>query len=255
LVEPPVVQSSPTFVWKWLVRQCDKLLGRTRASLQVAASTARLSTATLCDIVISHTFEQGLSAAKSGDDRAAVRQFSLILQHDPRHIDSHIQRGLSFARLGQTEAALRDYSLAIELEPASADARRLRGIAFARQGHCIDALQDLNIAIHQQAQPLSICYRTRALVQLQLGDFRAALSDQAELRKLDREMLLVLTVKVAQNEAFVQLDTGENVPVEVGKLLTLLRAEEQRLQIELQVDDTRKTGWIHASLVKPSTRL
>jgi hypothetical protein len=251
----PAEELAPSHVLKWLQRKRDDAIGKTRSTFLTGISALRLSIAGLNRAAVRHLYEQAIDAATAGDHRAAIQRFGSILQYDRHHVPSHIQRGLSLAHLGQMDAAVRDYSLAIDSESENPDARRLRGIAFARKGQYVDALQDLNVAILNHAQPLAVCYRTRALVHLQLEDFVAALSDQEELKRLDSDMLLVLTLRVSKSDAFAELDTGENVSVETGKTLRLLRVSDQRLRVEFQDDDETKTGWIHQSFVKPAARL
>jgi tetratricopeptide (TPR) repeat protein len=248
-------ETQPTYLVRWLGRKTTRAIGSGQNQAQSAESALLAFVTTLRATAIQFAFAQGVNAAKAGDDRIAIQRFGMVLAYDHRHVPSHIQRGLSFARLEKLDEAIRDYSLALDVDPNQADARRLRGIAFARQGKWVDSLHDLDVAIQKNAEPSSVCYRTRALVRLRLEDYVGALADHERFKSLDSRVMLLLPLRVARKDAFVEFDTGENSPIEIGKSLKLLEVKDQRLHVEYRADDKTRTGWIHQSFVTPSVRL
>jgi serine/threonine protein kinase len=251
------VDREPSFVFRWIGRRMRDTAGLIEPPFNAAIGGIAQSRQRLESTVIHWTFEEGMRASKEGNDRKAIAKFSSILQYDHQHAGSHTQRGLCLARLGQMDAALRDYDMAIEADARDADARRLRGILYAKNGQYNDALHDLNLAVEYDAQPAATCYRTRALVHLEMENFEAALADLEQFKacKIKSNHVLVLPLKVSRKGAFVEAESGQNITLEVGKAVRLVGINRERLKVEFQSEQSWTTGWIHQSFVQSDARL
>lgn len=207
--------------------------------------------------LVSQIEQQAQRQVERGHDKEAVALYTQLIQRDRDHFTARLQRGLAFVRLGQYTDAMNDYSQMIELDRSSsetADAYRLRGVARAKHGDFPGALTDLTLAIDRGVVATASCHRMRALVLLQQKQYAEAVQDAAQVAELDAKLLLVLPLRVQGNQVWAETESGEKIPLEDGKPLRLLQANDGRLLVSFQLDGREQRGWIDEGWVEPSPK-
>eukprot|EP00435_Cladocopium_sp_Y103_P048568 s2236_g14.t1 len=74
----------------------------------------------------------GLSRARSGDQKAAIERYDAALELCPQHKEGLVGRGAALTNLGKAREALKDFDAALRLDPEDANALKYREIARKR---------------------------------------------------------------------------------------------------------------------------
>uniref|UniRef100_A0A7S1RWW3 Uncharacterized protein n=1 Tax=Alexandrium catenella TaxID=2925 RepID=A0A7S1RWW3_ALECA len=75
---------------------------------------------------------EGISRARSGDQKGAVERYDAALELCPRHKEGLVARGAALVNVGRLSDALRDFDAALVLDPGDANATKYRDIARKR---------------------------------------------------------------------------------------------------------------------------
>ena len=77
-------------------------------------------------------FEKGLASGMSGDHNAAIENFSMAINLDPKVAIAYSNRGSAYINLGKRIQAIEDYNKAMELNPKYAETYHNHGLSYGK---------------------------------------------------------------------------------------------------------------------------
>lgn len=136
----------------------------------------------------------GLYLEMTGDEVAAIDDYTQAIRQDKRHAIPHARRGLLLASFSDVSAALDDFNRAIALAPTNAEILAARGEAFIQMGDDSAALTDFNDAIALNDNT-AIAYFWRGVLNREMGDISAAIDDLSNAIDNDPNILDVYAIR------------------------------------------------------------
>src|SRR5215510_8072438 len=120
--------------------------------------------------------QRGVLYELSGDDEAAIADYSEIIKLDPTSAVAHFNRGNVRDRLGEQDLAIKDYTEAIRLDPSDPDMFNNRGQVYDSRGEFDLAIADYSEAIRLD-RTSGRAYYNRGLAYFSKGELKSALPD------------------------------------------------------------------------------
>jgi tetratricopeptide (TPR) repeat protein len=114
------------------------------AQIDPAQSQAKINLNTVD--AVGH-YQQGLSAASTGDMISAIGRFDRAIAIDPKYFQAYIERGNVKDALHDYPGAIADYTSAISINPNAAPAYYNRGTVLSQSGQHEAAIGDYKKAI------------------------------------------------------------------------------------------------------------
>lgn len=148
------------------------------AGVQTAASTPRQP--------LEELLAQAEAALQQRNGNAALEALTLATQQYPQETTAWVKRGSLLADAGLLPAAVQDFNVAIELEPRNPKLLNTRGYFFLLAKNYDAAARDFSAAIAldlQYPQP----YNNRGLVHIARQDYVAAIREFDAALDIDRE--------------------------------------------------------------------
>ncbi|MDZ8240070.1 MAG: tetratricopeptide repeat protein [Nostoc sp. ChiQUE01a] len=138
-------------------------------------------------------YEEGVNKYDQANYEGAIKDFSQLIQLEPKNALAYNKRGDAYYRLGDYEQAQADSSQAILLNPQDANAYYDRGFALYELSKYKEAIADYTQAIKLNAQD-AYAYYGRGLARVQLKDNKGALGDLTK----------AIAIKPQYTEAYLQ---------------------------------------------------
>jgi tetratricopeptide (TPR) repeat protein len=113
---------------------------------------------------------------EEGDFDAAIADYTLVLQEDPRMAKAYNNRGVAYLRKGDPDAAIADFDACLAIAPAFAEARCNRGLARFRKGDLDGSIADYDEAIRLNPS-YARAYAARGSSRGKKGDLEGAVAD------------------------------------------------------------------------------
>jgi tetratricopeptide (TPR) repeat protein len=95
-------------------------------------------------------FEKGFASGMSGDHNAAIENFSMAINLDPKFAIAYSNRGSAYINLGKRMQAIEDYNKAMELNPKYAETYHNRLLAYGKLNDRDQASVDRAVAAATQ---------------------------------------------------------------------------------------------------------
>jgi tetratricopeptide (TPR) repeat protein len=124
-----------------------------------------------------------------GDWDGAIADFSMVLEIDPYSAIAYNNRAIVYAHRNLAAEAIADYTQAIELQPDFASAYNNRGNAYSNLGRYDEAMADYNRAIEFQPD-FAVAYSNRGNIHRVLEDLPAALIEYDLAISLDPNLTI-----------------------------------------------------------------
>ena len=172
-----------------------------RNAAATAAAFEHLHRLGMADAEIATIFyNRGCTALGDGHDAAAVADFRLALDRDPRHPRAAANLGVALTRLGELDEAIHVYRGRLAVEPGDGAAWVGLGNAFFAQGVHGEAVECYGAALAIEPNDPPTLHN-RAAARLAAGDLRGAADDAAAATALgarpDPRLLRLLDGKTA----------------------------------------------------------
>ncbi len=113
---------------------------------------------------------------EEGQFDAAIADYTLVLQEDPRMAKAYNNRGVAYLRKGDLDAAVADFDACLAISPAFAEARCNRGLARFRKGDLDGSIADCDEAI-RLSPSYARAYAARGSSRAKKGDVDGAVAD------------------------------------------------------------------------------
>jgi tetratricopeptide (TPR) repeat protein len=129
-------------------------------------------------------YARGVANYAQGNYRAAIDDFTKVINLDPNNAKAYYNRGVVRDDLKDYQGAISDYDQAIKINPNDAEAYNNRGVVR-------DELKDYQGAISDYDQALkinpndAIAYNNRGNARSNLKDYQGAISDYDKALKID----------------------------------------------------------------------
>ncbi len=120
-----------------------------------------------------------------GQVDAAIDQYDIALELDPRFTWAHNNRGVAYYDKGGLNRAIQDFNKAISLDPKFAAAFNNRGMIYIDQNDLDRAIQDYDQALSINPK-YAIAYNGRGSAFFEKGDLDRAIKDYDQAIALDR---------------------------------------------------------------------
>ena len=127
---------------------------------------------------------RGFKLARAGQNEAAIKEFNVAIQLNPKDAKAYCGRGAAKSELGLDSDAMADFDEAVRLAPYYFQAYALRGMEKVRYGQHESAIEDYDYAIRLNPRFVTT-YCKRGFAKLVLGDAEAALVDYKEAVRLN----------------------------------------------------------------------
>ncbi|MDR2152458.1 MAG: tetratricopeptide repeat protein [Helicobacteraceae bacterium] len=111
-------------------------------------------------------FKAGAKASDRGDYQEAIKNYSLAIETDPKHLNSYLNRASAYYYIGEYNASIADNDVAVKLDPNNASAFKSRGVAYFALGEYNASIADLTKAIKIDPS-FDYAYYYRALAYLE----------------------------------------------------------------------------------------
>lgn len=151
------------------------------------------------ELRIEALLQRGVLYELTGDQEAAIADYSEIIKLDATSAIAHFNRGNVRDRLGQAELAIQDYSEAIRLDPNDPDTFNNRGQVYDTQGEFDLAISDYSEAIRLDSSNARAFYN-RGLSYLGKGELRTALADFDQAIRLQPQDADAFAARAAAQE-------------------------------------------------------
>ncbi|MBD2681835.1 MULTISPECIES: serine/threonine-protein kinase [Nostoc] len=138
-------------------------------------------------------YQEGVNKYDIANYEGAIRDFSQLIQLEPKNALAYNKRGDAYYRLGDYEQAQADSSQAISLNPEDANAYYDRGFALYELGKYKEAIADYTQAIKLNSQD-AYAYYGRGLARVQIKENKGALGDFSK----------AIAIKPEYTEAYLQ---------------------------------------------------
>lgn len=131
---------------------------------------------------------QGLKKAQSGDNKAAIADYTHAIEKNPNDVSAYTNRGVAYHRLGDTSAAIRDYEQALKLTPQSAAQTAMLhsnlSYAYYDRQNYDKALEEGNQAVALNGN-LAQAHINLANARSKKGDYDGAMQDYKQALSLN----------------------------------------------------------------------
>jgi tetratricopeptide (TPR) repeat protein len=139
--------------------------------------------------IASSAYQRGLAyQQRQGphDLQHAIDAFTLGIQHDPSIVDASYQRGMLYFQLDRHGEAIRNFDIVLDLQPTHVEATFYRARSWRITGETDKALHDMSIAI--KLNPKNRIYKKeRATLRTEAGDFPGAIEDWESVTELQED--------------------------------------------------------------------
>ena len=119
---------------------------------------------------------RGVTLAKIGKPKAAIKDFNVVIKNDSTYNSIYSNRGNARVMLKDWKAAIKDYNRAIQLDSTFVDTYIQRGMAQKSIGNFEAAIQDFNKALELNSNNIQV-YFMRAESYFNLKQYDKALVD------------------------------------------------------------------------------
>jgi len=120
----------------------------------------------------------------NGNYDAAIAQYNLVIEANPRDTQAWMERGIAYARSGDHLGAINDYSAAAELERSNALIYYNRGISYDALNMTDLALADYDHSIRHDDQ-YAYTWNNRGYLYASMGQWDQAINDYTRAIELD----------------------------------------------------------------------
>jgi len=122
------------------------------------------------------SYNRGVSYMASGNNRAAIEDFSAAIELNPQSAEAFAKRGAASQQIGDMDGALADFNHSIELDPRLAEAYFGRGALKEQVGNASAAIADYTKAIDIMPD-FAQAYFNRGLLRVQMNLVDAGTTD------------------------------------------------------------------------------
>jgi tetratricopeptide (TPR) repeat protein len=127
---------------------------------------------------------RGTEYADLGQWDAAIADYTMAIEIDPKFANAYSNRGVAFGNLGQWDKAIADYTLAIKIDPKFPMTYSNCGIAYGNLGQWRKAIDCYTMAIEIDPK-FKDAYSNRGIAYGNLGQWSEAVSDFSRAIEID----------------------------------------------------------------------
>jgi len=139
--------------------------------------------------IASSAYRRGLAyqqRKKPNDLQRAIDDFTLATRRDSSIVGAWYQRGMLYFQLDRQQEAIRNFGIVLDLQPTHVEATFYRARSWRKTGETDKALHDMTIAI--KLDPKNPTYlKERATLRTETGDFPGAIEDWESVTELQQD--------------------------------------------------------------------